>query len=137
MPPLAVGPVEVVPVVALLVLLVTAIRHPSGRVEAVVAVLAGAATLATGLLSGGDAEAVVRHLGPVIGFLMTILVVGEVCSRAGVFSYAGHLVARASRGRSVALMSGVFVLAAVVTAVLSLDATVVLLMPWSSVPQWP
>jgi len=60
---------------------------------------------------------------------MTILVVGEVCARAGVFAYAAQLVARVSRGRAVVLMSGVFVLAALVTAVLSLDATVVLLMP--------
>jgi len=65
-PPLAGIAREGVPAVSLLVLLVTAIRHPSGRVEASVAVLAGLATLATGLLSAREAEDVVRHLGPVI-----------------------------------------------------------------------
>ncbi len=129
MPPLADLAREAVPVVALVVLLVTAVRHPSGRVEAGVGVVAAVATLATGLLSRAEAEAVVRHLGPVLLFLMSILVVGEVCARAGVFVQGARVVARLSGGRPAALMTGVFVLAALVTAVLSLDATVVLLMP--------
>lgn len=62
-------------------------------------------------------------------FLVAILVVAEVCARAGVFATAGALVATWSRGRPVRLLTGIFVLAALVTTVFSLDATVVLLTP--------
>ena len=70
-----------------------------------------------------------RHLGPVVAFLVTILVVAEVCARAGVFTAAAHHVVTLSRDDPVRLLTGVFLLAAVVTAVLSLDATVVLVAP--------
>ncbi|WP_221633930.1 SLC13 family permease [Nocardioides luti] len=125
MPPL----VDAVPVVALLVLLATAYRHPSGRVEALVAVVTAAATLATGIVSRDETEAAVRHLAPVVVFLATILVVADVCARAGLFRAAAQVVRDVSHGRADRLLGGVFVLAAAVTAVLSLDATVVLLTP--------
>ncbi len=125
MPP----PDELVPVLALLVLLATAYRHPSGRVEAVIGVVAAGATLATGALGLTEVVATLRDLGPVVVFLATILVVADVCARAGVFVAAAHLVRMVSRGEPVRLLGGVFVVAATVTAVLSLDATVVLLTP--------
>ncbi len=122
-------PLDAVPVAALVVLLVTAYVHPSGRVELGVGLAAAAATLATGILDAGDIEDVVRHLGPVMLFLVTILVVADVCARAGLFTAAAAAVRTASRGRPALLFTGVFLLAAAVTAVLSLDATVVLLTP--------
>ncbi|GAB3772640.1 arsenical pump membrane protein [Nocardioides ginsengisegetis] len=125
MPPLA----DLVPIAALLVLLATAYRHPSGRVEALIAVAMSAVTLASGTLSLDEAWATVCYLGPVVAFLATILVVADVCARAGLFRAAAQVVRDGSRGRSVRLLGGVFVLAAAVTAVLSLDATVVLLTP--------
>ena len=64
-----------------------------------------------------------------VAFLVTILVVSDVCARAGVFEAAAQRVGRWSGGSAVRLFTGVFVLAAVVTATLSLDATVVLLTP--------
>ena len=70
-----------------------------------------------------------RELLPVVLFLVTILVVSDVCARAGLFAAAARLVGGASRGRPDRLLLGVFLLAALVTAVLSLDATVVLLTP--------
>ena len=114
---------------ALVVLLATAISHPRGRVEAALGAVAAAAVLATGALSWPELREELEHLGPVVLFLVTILVVGDVCARAGVFVEGARLVARFGHGRPVALMTGVFVLAATVTTVLSLDATVVLLMP--------
>ncbi|MGZ4486733.1 MAG: SLC13 family permease [Nocardioides sp.] len=125
MPPLA----ESVPIVALGVLLAAAYRHPRPRTEALVAVLAAAATLASRTISPGEAWSSVRYLFPVVAFLVTILVVADVCARAGLFRAAAQVVRRGSRGRAVRLLGGVFVLAALVTAVLSLDATVVLLTP--------
>ncbi|NYD42909.1 SLC13 family permease [Nocardioides panaciterrulae] len=125
MPPL----VDVVPVLALGALLVTAYVHPSARTELLVGLGAAAATLATGVLSADQAWTSVRDLAPVVAFLATILVVADVCARAGLFAAAAALVRDASRGRPERLLGGVFLLAAAVTAVLSLDATVVLLTP--------
>jgi arsenical pump membrane protein len=122
---------EVVAVAALLALLVTAYRHPSGRVEAAVAMLAAAAALATGLISLDHAGDAVRRLAPVVAFLATILVVSDVCARAGLFAAAGRLLRPgADRGHAPRrLFTAAFLVAAAVTAVLSLDATVVLLTP--------
>jgi arsenical pump membrane protein len=120
---------DAVPAAALVVLLVTAYAHPSPRTELALGLGAAAATLATGILGWSDVEDTLRHLGPVVLFLATILVVADVCSRAGVFIAAAAWVRAASGGRPVRLFGGVFLLAAAVTAVLSLDATVVLLTP--------
>jgi len=90
---------------------------------------ATAVVLATGLVGRDDVEDTLRDLSPVVVFLVTILVVSDVCARAGLFAAAARLVGRASRGRPSRLLLGVFLLAALVTAVLSLDATVVLLTP--------
>ncbi len=125
MPPLA----DIVPVAALLVLLATAYAHPRGRTEAAIGLLAAGATLAAGRLSTDALVDELAHLGPVVLFLVTILVVGDVCRRAGVFAAAAGVVRRLGRDRPVPLFTGVFVLAAVVTTTLSLDATVVLLTP--------
>ncbi|GAA1157252.1 SLC13 family permease [Nocardioides aquiterrae] len=122
-------PLDAIPVAALLALLVTAYVHPRARTELGVGLLAAAAALATGILDVGDVEDVLRHLGPVVLFLVTILVVADVCARAGLFAAAAARIREASSGSPVRLFSGVFLLAAVVTAVLSLDATVVLLTP--------
>jgi len=113
----------------LAVLLLTATLHLPWRREAVVAVVATAVVLTTGLVDRDALEATVRELLPVVLFLVTILVVSDVCARAGLFAAAARLVGGASRRRPSRLLVGVFLLAALVTAVLSLDATVVLLTP--------
>jgi arsenical pump membrane protein len=124
-PPLA----DAVSVAALLALLLTAYAHPRGRVEALVGLAAAGATVATGMLTGDQVRTAVGDLAPVVVFLATILVVADVCARAGLFTAAAHLARRASRGSPGRLLVGIFLLAALVTAVLSLDATVVLLTP--------
>lgn len=120
---------DLVPVAALLTLLVVAYVHPRGRVEAASGLAAAAATLATGLLTWEDVEETLRHLGPVVLFLVTILVVADVCGRAGLFAAAAARIREAGGGRPVPIFTGIFLLDAAVTAVLSLDATVVLLTP--------
>lgn len=136
MPTLAAQPVaevaaEAVAVAALLALLVTAYRHPSGPVEALVALGATAAALATGLVTVEQAGDAVRRLAPVVAFLATILVVSDICARAGLFAAAGRLLRPGpDRGHAPRrLFTAAFLVAAAVTAVLSLDATVVLLTP--------
>jgi arsenical pump membrane protein len=119
----------VIGVVCLLALLVTAHRHPRPLTEALVGLGAVLVTLVTGYVGPHDAVEAVRPLAPVVGFLVAILVVAEVCARAGLFAAAADLVRRHSRHDPHRLFLGVFVLAAIVTTVLSLDATVVLLTP--------
>jgi arsenical pump membrane protein len=120
---------DLVPAAALAVLLATAYAHPSARVELALGAAAAGATLATGILGWSEVSATLRHLGPVVVFLVTILVVADVSARAGLFEAAAARVRSASGGRPVRLLTGIFLLAAAVTAVLSLDATVVLLTP--------
>jgi len=124
-PPLS----DVVVVVALGGMLAVAFGHPRGRVEVLVGLVCAGATLATGLLTLDEARAAVDDLAPVVAFLVTILVVSDVCGRAGLFVAAAQRVGRWSGGHPVPLFTGIFVLAALVTVTLSLDATVVLLTP--------
>ncbi|MDO8209913.1 SLC13 family permease [Conexibacter sp. CPCC 206217] len=70
-----------------------------------------------------------RTLAPTLGFLAAVLVLGHLCEREGLFAAAGRLLAGHADGRPRRLLALVFALAAAVTAVLGLDATVVLLTP--------
>jgi arsenical pump membrane protein len=68
-------------------------------------------------------------LAEIIGFLVAIMVLARSCAAAGLFEALGGRVARLAAGSGPRLLASAVVLAAVVTAVLSLDATVVLLTP--------
>ena len=125
MPPVS----DVVVVLALVAMLAVAFGHPRGGIEAATGVVCAAAAMATGLLSRAEARSAVEQLAPVVAFLVTILVVSDVCARAGVFRAAAQRVSRWSAGRATRLFTGIFLLAALVTVTLSLDATVVLLTP--------
>jgi arsenical pump membrane protein len=121
--------VEVVAVAALVVLLAVAFVHPRAWTEVLAGVLAASAVLASGAVRWAGAVQQVRLLAPVLLFLAGILVVSEVCAVEGVFSAVGAMVARASRQHPGRMLGLTFVAAALTTAVLSLDATVVLLTP--------
>jgi arsenical pump membrane protein len=95
----------------------------------VVAVPAAVVLLGTGAISADRARVVAGRLGPVIGFLAAVLVLAQLCDDEGLFRACGAWMARAAAGRPQRLLAAVFVLASVVTAVLSLDAAVVLLTP--------
>jgi arsenical pump membrane protein len=116
-------------VAALITVLGWAVWRPRGWPEAVAAVPAAAIVIATGAISPQDAGAEARRLGPVIGFLAAVLVLAQLCDDEGLFRVCGAWLARTSGGRPRRLLTLVFAVASVITAVLSLDATVVLLTP--------
>jgi arsenical pump membrane protein len=120
---------EVISVALLVVVLGFAVIRPRGLPEAVAAVPAALIVLLTGALGWGQAWAEIEHLFPVVVFLAAVLVISELCDADDLFRYAGALMAAKSRGDAHRLLVFVFALASGVTAVLSLDATVVLLTP--------
>jgi arsenical pump membrane protein len=120
---------EIVSVGLLVGVLAFAIVRPRGWPEAVVAVPAALAVVATGAISPQHAVDEVVRLAPVVGFLAAVLVLAQLCDDEGLFQAAGSAMARLCAGRPKRLLLVVFAVAAAVTAVLSLDATVVLLTP--------
>lgn len=116
-------------VAILLAVLSFAVARPRRLPEAVVAAPAAALVVAIGLVPWQDALGELHTLAPTVGFLAAILVLAHLADVDGVFGYAGALAAHASKGYPQRLLATVFVVASLVTAVLSLDATVVLLTP--------
>jgi arsenical pump membrane protein len=113
----------------LLGVLAFAVARPWGLPEVVAAVPGAGVVLALGLVSWRAAGRELMALGPTVGFLAAVLVLAHLADDAGVFGFAGSVAGRFSRGSPRRLLAVVFVIASVVTAVLSLDATVVLLTP--------
>jgi arsenical pump membrane protein len=95
------------------------------------AVAAGSAALLVlvGSISAGGARDALEDLAPTVGFAAALLVLADGCRRAGLFAYFGAAMAAGARGRPRRLLGLVFLVAAGTTAVLSLDATIVLLTP--------
>jgi arsenical pump membrane protein len=123
------APAEILAIVLLAATLIVAVVRPWKLPEALVSVPAAALVLAFGILPLHVAAEEARNLGPTIGFLAAVLVIAAMAERGGLFAAAGTWMAAASRGRPVALLALVFVVGSTVTAILSLDATVVLLTP--------
>jgi arsenical pump membrane protein len=120
---------EVVALVVLAACLAAAVARPRWAPDWAVAAGGAVVLVLVGILSIADARAALRQLGPTVGFLAALLVLADGCRRAGMFDALGAGMALGSRGRPARLLAMVFLAAAATTAVLSLDATVVLLTP--------
>ena len=113
------------------VALVAAIAAAIGRraPEAIVALVGAAVLLVFGVLEPSDAVDEAKAIGPTLVVLASLLVLGDGCERAGLFDALAARMAVRARGDGQRLLAYVFGTAVVVTAVLGLDATVVLLTP--------
>ena len=120
---------EVAALVALAATLAAAVARPRLAPDWAVAAVAAGLLVATGVLSADDARSAVSDLGPTLGFLAALLLLADGCREAGLFEALGAAMAQGSRGSPRRLLAMVFAVAAGTTAVLSLDATVVLLTP--------
>ncbi len=105
-----------------------AVVRPRGLPEALAAVPAAVIVVAVGAISMRQAVQEVTRLSSVVAFLGAVLVLAKLCDDEGLFEAAGAAIARGRVG-SRGLLMRVFVIASLITAVLSLDAAVVLLTP--------
>lgn len=120
---------EAAALIALGATLAAAVARPRWAPDWVVAIGTSLLLLAGGTLSAHDVRQELARLGPTVGFLAALLVLAAECGRAGVFDALGEKMASGARGQPRRLLVMVFLAAAATTAVLSLDATVVLLTP--------
>jgi arsenical pump membrane protein len=120
---------EALSAIVLAVVLVLAVVRPRGLNEGLGAAPGALLVIAAGALSWSAAWSVCRGLLPTVIFLALILVFAHLCAEEGVFRYLAYLAGRGSRGDPRRLLLLVVGIASVVTAVLTLDSTVVLLTP--------
>src|SRR3954466_14513579 len=120
---------EVAALVALVATLGAAIARARPAPDGAVAAGAALLLVAIGVLSTDDARDAASDIGPTLGFLAALLLLADGCRAAGMLDALGAVMAVGARGRPRRLLAMVFLVAAGTTAVLSLDATVVLLTP--------
>src|SRR4051794_6587894 len=120
---------EAAALLALLATLGAAVARPRFAPDWAVAAAGAVAPVASGVLSPDDARAAARGLGPTLAFLPALPVPPDGGRGGGLVAALGAAIPSGARGRPRRLLAMVFAAAAGTTAVLSLDATVLLLTP--------
>lgn len=120
---------ETLSVAVLVTVMIFVLVRPHGLPEATTAVPGVLLLCLVGTISWSDAGHQVTTMGPTVIFLAAVLALSELARAEGVFRYSGELMATHAKSSSNRLLLWVFIVASVTTAVLSLDATIVLLTP--------
>ncbi len=115
--------------VLLAVALLAAVAGSPRLPAAVVAVPAALLLTAAGAVTWSEAADTVTGLAPTVAFLVVLLLLAHLADAEGLFDWAAAVTARRSGRSPRGLFGRVVLVAAAVTAVLSLDATAVLLTP--------
>jgi arsenical pump membrane protein len=103
--------------------------RPKGLNEAWFTVAGGLCMLLLGLETPVQAWQMLRDGKDALLFLVGLLILAELMQVSGFFEWASIHAARAAKGNGNTLFRNVFLLGAVVTALLSLDTTAVMLTP--------
>lgn len=103
--------------------------RPRGVSEAWIAAGGAALMLLVSPLALGDLPDVLRETADVLLFLAGMMALTILVEHAGVFAHLAEATARLARGNGILLFCNVFLLGAIVTALLSLDVTVIMLTP--------
>jgi len=119
-------PLAVVVLVATLVLVLV---RPWGLSRAWWAALGGGAAVAAGLVSPGQAFGVLSEVADPLALVVGMMALSALAEEAGVFGWAASVAVRAGGGRVRRLFAVVFGVGCLTTAVLSLDATAIVLTP--------
>ncbi len=114
-------------IVALTIALI--IIQPSGLNEAWAATGGALAMLLCGFATLGDLARVTREVSDVLLFLVGMMTLTAAVERSGLFALLALRTARAARGSGILLFLGIFGLGFAITALLSLDVTVLVLTP--------
>ena len=105
------------------------ILQPRGLNEAWAAGGGAAALLLLGFATPRDLWHVTREVADVLLFLIGMMALTAAVERSGLFDILAIRTARAARGSGIALFVGIFLLGFAITALLSLDVTVIVLTP--------
>jgi arsenical pump membrane protein len=103
--------------------------RPRGISEAWIAAAGAALMVVAGPMRLGDVPDVLHETADVLLFLAGMMVLTVLVEQAAVFEFLAELCARLARGSGILLFCLVFLLGAIVTALLSLDVTVIVLTP--------
>ncbi len=117
------------PILLVALVLVFAIVRPRGLPEIVIAGPAAVVVLLTGVVTLDEAREELTSMAPTVVFLVAVLVLAHAADALGVFRWVSQILQQKSLADPQRLLMYVFGAAALTTAVLSLDATVVLLTP--------